>query len=405
MAMVTGKHRLTSLKVAKAKTCGYLSDGHGLYLKVRKGGSKTWAYIWTAKGKRTEISLGSAAGAQELTLAQARNEAAKIREQIGDGLDPIAERNKEAPKTFLQVSEMLLAELIPTWKSSKSVDQWKRSLLVLCKEIHARPINSLTDADCRKVVMPVWKTTPETGRRLRKRLERVLSYAEAHGMREGRNPARWEGHFKEAMVGDDKIKRKHFPAMPYQEIPAFIIQLQDTGSVSAKALEFTILTGARSGETLGAVWSEIDFDDALWSIPADRMKNGFPHTVPLTARALAILRQMFEVRVSDYVFAGERPHRPLSNMTMTMLMRRMGISDYVPHGFRASLRTYLGNETNTPREVAEAVLSHRVGSAVELSYSRGDALEKRRRVMPLWSDYCAGKQAGKQAGEIVRLHG
>ena len=398
--MVSGKHRLTALKVAKAKKCGYLSDGHGLYLKVRKSGSKTWAYIWTQAGKRTEMSLGSAAGAQELTLAQARDEAAKIREQIGAGLDPRAERNKEAPKTFLEVAEALLSELLPTWKSHKTAEQWRRSLLHDCKGLHAKPINSITDADCRKVVMPVWKRTPETGLRVRKRLERVLSYAEAHGMREGRNPARWSGHFKEAMVGSDKLKPKHLPAMPYNEIPAFISKLHEIGSISALALEFTILTAARSGETLGALWSEMDIENALWSIPAERMKNGFPHLVPLTPRALEILRQMQEVRQSDYVFAGARPNRPMSNMTMTMLMRRMEVTEYVPHGFRAAFRTFLGNETNTPREVAEAALSHRVGSAVELSYSRGDALDKRRRLMPLWSDHCAGKEATK----IVKLH-
>ena len=181
--MVSGKHRLTALKVDKAKKHGYLSDGHGLYLKIRKGGSKTWAYIWTKDKKRTEISLGSAAGAQQLSLAKAREEAEKIRTQIGDGLDPVAERNKEAPKTFLEVVEALYSELRPTWKSEKTAEQWRRSLFHDCKALHAKPIISITDADCRKVVMPVWKRTPETGLRVRKRLERVLSYAEAHGMR------------------------------------------------------------------------------------------------------------------------------------------------------------------------------------------------------------------------------
>ncbi|MDB2439170.1 integrase arm-type DNA-binding domain-containing protein [Hellea sp.] len=398
--MAIGKHRLTALKVEKAKQCGYLSDGHGLYLKIRKGGSKTWAYIWTQAGKRTEMSLGSAAGAQQLSLARARDVAAKIRQQIGDGIDPRAERTKEAPKSFLEIGQALLSELKPTWKSQKTVEQWQRSLLVECEGLHAKPINSITDAECRKVVIPVWKRTPETGLRLRKRLERVLSYAEAHGMREGRNPARWEGHFKEAMIGSDKIKRKHFPAMPYVEIPDFIKRLQELGGTSALALEFTILTVARSGETLGALWSEIDFDEALWSIPAERMKNGFPHTVPLTPRTLEILRQMQGFRQSDFVFLGAKPNRPMSNMTMTMLMRRMKVTDYVPHGFRAAFRTWCGNETNTPREVAEAALSHRVGSAVELSYSRGDALEKRRRLMPLWASYCKGEQSG----DVVPLY-
>jgi integrase len=167
------------------------------------------------------------------------------------------------------------------------------------------------------------------------------------------------------------------------------------------ALEFTVLTAARTNETLGALWSEIDFNQALWSLPAERMKNGFPHVVPLTDRAIEILSELSEHRVSDFVFPGRRPHRPLSNMSMTMLMRRMGRGDYVPHGFRASFRTYCGDNTNVSREVAEAALSHRVGSAVELAYSRGDALEKRRRLMPVWSDYCSGVSSS----EVVQLHG
>lgn len=399
--MVSGKHRLTVKKVENAKKWGYLSDGAGLYLKVRKSGAKTWAYIWTQNHKRREFSLGSAAGPQALSLANARKEAAVIRNQISSGIDPIAERNKEAPKTFLEASELLLSKLVPTWKSPKTGEQWRKSLLVDCKVLHKRSIDSISDADCRKVVMPVWERTPETGLRLRKRLERVLSHAEALGMREGRNPARWEGHFKEAMVGANKIERKHFPAMPYNEIPAFMAELQSFDTIPAMALEFTILTAARSNETLGAVWSEIDLENALWTIPAERMKNNSPHTVPLTDRALEILHALNDVRHSDYVFPGKRPKRPLSNMTMTMLMRRKGYGEYVPHGFRASFRTWCGNETNTPREVAEAALSHRVGSTVELAYSRGDALEKRRKLMPLWSDYCLGKETG----EIVRLHG
>ena len=391
--MVTGKHRLSVKKVQNAKKWGYLSDGAGLYLKVRKSGAKSWAYIWTQDKKRKEMSLGSAAGAQALGLADARKEADLIRSQISAGIDPIAERKKEAPKTFLEVAEMLLSKLTPTWKSQKTAEQWRKSLLADCKPLHSLLVEAITDADCRKVVMPVWEKTPETGIRLRKRLERVLGHAEALGMREGRNPARWEGHFKEAMVGANKIQRKHFPAMPYADIPSFILQLQQIDSIPARALEFTILTAARSNETLGAQWSEIDFENALWSISAKRMKNNHEHIVPLTDRVLEILRAMHEIRHSDYVFPGKRPKRPLSNMSMTMLMRRMGYGEYVPHGMRAAFRSWCGDKTNVAREVAEAALSHRVGSTVELAYSRGDALEKRRKLMPLWSDYCAGKSS------------
>jgi len=399
--MVSGKHRLTAKKVENAKKWGYLSDGAGLYLKVRKSGAKTWAYIWTKNKKRNEMSLGSAAGAQALTLADARKEAGIIRTQISAGLDPMDERRREAPKTFAEVAAIVGVELAKTWKSPKSKQQWDRSIEVHCKPIHYTPVNEVSDMKCRSIVIPVWEKTPETGRRLRKRIERVLNYADAHGWREGPNPARWDGHFKEVMVRDRNAKRANFPAMPYAEVPAFIAELQALGTIPAMALEFLILTATRSSETLNAQWSEIDMDKATWSIPKERMKNGLPHDIPLTDRALQVLHRLYEVRQSEYVFPGKRPKKPLSNMTLTMLMRRMGYGNYVPHGFRAAFRTFCGNETNTPREVAEAALSHLVGDSTELAYSRGNALEKRRRLMPLWADHCAGAQAG----EIVRLHG
>jgi len=221
-------------------------------------------------------------------------------------------------------------------------------------------------------------------------------------MREGKNPARWEGHFREVLVGHEKREVEHLPSMPYAQVPEFMTRLKERKGVSALALEFTILTGVRSKEALQAVWSEIEFENALWTIPKERMlKNGKPHTIPLTPRVLEILKEMHEVRGSEYVFQGQKPNRPLSDMTMRMLMRRMGDDEYVPHGFRTSFRTWIGNETNTAREVAEVALSHLVGNAVEQAYSRGDALKKRRKLMPMWEDYCLGSPLS----EVVRLHG
>ena len=267
--------------------------------------------------------------------------------------------------------------------------------------MHRKAINSVTEADCRAIVVPVWEKTPETGRRLRKRLERIFDYASAHGWREGINPARWAGHFKEVMVSDRNAKKTNFPAMPYSEVPAFIRELQDKDTIAAMGLEFLILTATRSNETLNAVWSEIDFETATWLIGAERMKNGVSHDVPLSDRAMEILKRLYELRQNEYIFFGKRPNRPLSNMTFTMLMRRMGYGHYVPHGLRAAFRTWCGNETNTPREVAEAALSHRTGDATELAYSRGNALEKRRRLMPRWAAHCAGDVQA----DVVKLHG
>ena len=397
--MAKNIHRLTDVEVKNRAIHGNLSDGGGLYLKTRNNGNaKSWLFRWSAYGKRNELTIGSALGANRLSLAQARKEAALIREQIGAGLDPREERKREAPKTFLEMAEAYLKEKQPTWKSNKSLESWNRSLFVECKLLHNMPINSISDNDCRKVIMPVYKRVPETANRVRKRLENVLSYAEAFGMRSGVNPARWEGHFEALMIRSNS-KKKHLPAMPYSEVPAFIDDLKSIGTVASYALEFLILTCVRSNNVLKAEWSEIDFENALWSIPAQKMKNGYAHEVPLTERALEILNIMHETRLSEYVFPSTRGGKNMSDMALTMLMRRRGFGDYVPHGFRSSFRTWCGNETQTPREVAEAVLAHRVGSAVELAYSRGDALEKRRRLMPLWSDHCAGKQAG----DVVRL--
>ena len=399
--MAKNIHRLTDVEVKNRAIHGNLSDGGGLYLKTRNNGNaKSWLFRWSACGKRNELTIGSALGANRLSLAQARKEAALIRDQIGAGLDPREERKREAPKTFLEMAEAYMKELEPTWKHPKTSLAWKRSLLTECKPLHNRAIDTITDSDCRSVVMPVYKRTPDTATRLRKRLETILGYAEAHGMRSGINPARWEGHFKPLMVGSTRQKRSHYPSMPNNEVPAFIDDLKSIGTVASYALEFLILTCVRSNNVLKAEWSEIDFENALWSIPADKMKNGYAHEVPLTERALEILNIMHETRVSEYVFPSTRGGKNMSDMALTMLMRRRGFGDYVPHGFRSSFRTWCGNETQTPREVAEAVLAHRVGSAVELAYSRGDALEKRRRLMPLWSDHCAGKQAG----DVVRLN-
>jgi len=317
--------------------------------------------------------------------------------------DPIAERKQDAPKTFGEVAERLLDELSKTWKHEKHGAQWVRALTVLAKPIRNNLVSEITVQNVLSVVKPVYDKTPETGRRLRARIERVLDYATAHGFRTGANPARLNAHFKILMGAQKETPRKHFPAMPYADVPAFMNRLLEKDSIPANALVFTILTAARTGETLGAVWGEIDLDAGLWTIPAERMKGKSGHVVPLTDMALDILRPLYALRNSDYVFPGQQPRKPLSNMTMAMTMRRMGIGNDVGtvHGFRSSFRDWAGDCTNAPREVAEAALSHAVGNVVERSYRRSDALEKRRRLMIQWADYCAGKQSG----ETVKLHG
>lgn len=399
------KEKLSVKKLEAVKGPARLSDGSGLYLVVRrpakgqKKGTKSWSYVWVRQGRRRELGLG---GYPALSLENARISAERIRTQIAEGLDPKAVRDKDSPKSFGEAADAFFAEYSKGWKHPKHKQQWERALKVLAKPLRKIRVSEITTADVLRIVKPIYDKTPETGRRLRSRIEQVLDYATAHGMRTGDNPARLNANFKILMGKGKKVERKHYAAMPYSDVPHFITNLKTKDTIPAQALLFTILTAARTGETLGATWSEIDFGDKLWSIPAQRMKAKEPHTVPLSDEVLDILKPLYDVRFSDYIFPGQQPRKPLSNMTMAMTMRRMGVSNDVAtvHGFRSSFRDWAGDCTNAPREVAEAALAHRVGNTTELSYRRGDALEKRRRLMVQWSDFCAGKQDGK----IVRLH-
>lgn len=391
--------KLTDKKVKAECGPARLGDGNGLYLVVRKPrkdkkqGTKSWSYVWVRNGRRRELGLGSYPA---VSIKNARIMAESIRTQIAQGLDPKTEREKHAPETFGEIADLALKELSKTWKHPKHGAQWVRALTELAKPIRNERVAEITTADVLRVVKPVYEKTPETGRRLRARIEKVLDHATAHGMRSGDNPARLNAHFKILLGSKKKIPRKHYAAMPYHDVPAFVEKLRDKDTIPAKALLFTILTGARTSETLGAVWSEIDLDNALWIIPGQRMKAGIEHTVPLSDSVVSLLQQLKELSFSDYVFPGQRPRNPLSNMTMAMTMRRMGIGNDVAtvHGFRSSFRDWAGDCTNAPREVAEAALAHRVGSAVELSYRRGDALAKRGRLMQQWADHCSGKNEG-----------
>lgn len=399
--MGKGENKLSSTYVKKAGLKpGHHGDGRGLYLIVRKSGSKSWSYVWIRKGKRREMGLG---GYPNVSLAQARADAKVIRTQIAAGLDPFVERDREAPKTFGEVADMVLADKEKGWIKPKQGANWRRSLNHYCEPIRGIMVETISTAHVVQVLKPIFEQTPETARQTRYRIEFVLDYATTLGMRDGDNPARWRGHLK-TLFGDTKrTTKKHFAAMPYRELPEFIGKLQARDAMAAMALEFTILTCARTSETLEAKWPEIDLEQKIWTVPAERMKMKREHTVPLSERVVSILEKLHPVRSSDdgYIFQGARPNRPLSNMSMNMLLRRMKIENVTTHGFRSTFRDYCGDCTSFPREVAEAALSHAVGDAVERSYRRSDALEKRRALMQAWADYCAGTQSG----QIVRLHG
>lgn len=374
---------------------GRHSDGGGLYLNVKKSGTKSWVFIYKRNHKKTEIGLGGIAG---VSLAKAREIAQTCREAVAEGLDPRDVLRPTAGKTFLDAAQSTMDNQGIYDLNPKSVYQWERSLFVLMKGLHKKPVASITRADVLECLEPVWNATPETGRRTRARIETVFDRAITMGWREADNPARWKGGLKGSLTKNKK-RVKHFAALPYADLPAFMQDLKGRPALSARLMEFTILTAARTTEARMASWDEIDFDKKLWTVPASRMKKGREHIVPLSSAAMDIISDLYSKRLNNWVFIGSPPSQPLSNGAMLSLKRRMGRPDITPHGFRSTFRDWAGDETGFSREVIEFSLSHVVGDEAERAYRRGSALEKRTRLMQAWADYATDQQTGN----VVKL--
>jgi integrase len=283
-----------------------------------------------------------------------------------------------------QVREALSAG----FRNEKHKAQWKSTLATYAAPLRDKPVDAISTDDVLAVLKPIWTIKPDTASRLRGRIEKVLDAAKAKGYRQGENPARWRGHLDHLLPKQSKLTRGHHAAMPYEHVAAFVGRLRESDSLAAQALELAILTAARSGEVLEARWSEIDLDKQVWTLPKHRTKAGRAHRVPLSARAAAILRQLAEIRTGDFVFPGQRKNRPLSNMAMNMALRRMEADTITVHGFRSSFRDWAGNETSYPRDLIETALAHVIGDKAEQAYRRSDALEKRRKLMEAWANYC-----------------
>ncbi len=368
-----------------------MGDGGGLWLNIAHGDSKSWVFRWVRDGKAREIGLGRY---PDVSLAMARTRATECRRLVAEGLDPKSERDRKSEPTFAECVEMFLEQMEKQWLNEKHRAQWRMTLTTYCEPIRAKLISEIGTDDVLKVLNPIWQEKHETASRLRGRIERVLDFAKARGWREGENPALWRGHLKNVLPARQKLKRGHHAAMPYEDVPGFVERLRQSEAVSARALEFLILTASRSGEVLGSRWDEIDFEKAIWTVPANRMKAKKEHRVPLTDRALEILKPLYEARTGELIFSGQKPGRPLSGTAFAMLMRRMKVDQYTPHGFRSAFRDWAGDKTSFPREIAEAALAHKVGDATEQAYRRTDALEKRRRLMDAWADYCKDDRGG-----------
>ncbi|WP_082501346.1 site-specific integrase [Methylobacterium sp. Leaf88] len=379
-------NKLSARAVQTLTEPGRHSDGGGLYLNVTLTGAKSWLFMWKVAGRRREMGLGSA---RDVSLSKARELAVRARQQVIEGRDPLAEREQRTSITFGEAADALIESMASSWRNAKHCAQWKMTLNVYARPLRAKSVSEITTDDVLRVLTPLWRTKPETASRLRGRIERTLDFAKARGMLQSENKARWRGHLDKLLPKPAKLTRGHHRAMPFEDVPEFMARLRTMGGVAPRALELAVLTGGRTSEVLGARWAEFDLPARIWVVPAARMKGGRLHRVPLSDSACAVLQTMTALPVSEYVFPGQKPGRPLSTMALEAVLRRMKI-DVTPHGFRSSLRDWAGETTAFPREIAEAALAHVVGDATERAYRRGDALERRRLLMQAWAEHCDG---------------
>jgi integrase len=391
---------LNSAKSVEAiKEIGYHNCAQGLYLQVSKQGTKSWLYRYTSPLTKTrrEMGLGSF---NYVSLAQARQHAIEGKRLVINGKDPIEERKKEQIKvqlkqtrnmTFKEIAEACIAAKAPEWKSAKHSQQWSNSL-----EAHAfpilgeMPISDISTDLILKVLEPIWITKAETASRIRQRIETIWDYGKARNYVSGENPARLRGHLDKILSKTAKVKRvRHFPALPYEDMGIFLQELRQRKGYSALALEFLILTAARTGEIIGAKWAEIDLEKKVWIVPADRMKMGKEHRVPLCSRAIEILTNITSNRnPEEHVFSGWKQNTGLSNNALLALLKKMGRSDITAHGFRSTFRDWAAEEAYTfANETIELALAHAIKNKAEAAYRRGDQLERRRELMTAWSEY------------------
>jgi integrase len=389
------RHKLTDSEIKAAKKVGVIYDGDGLYLRIRQSGGKTWLFVWRDKGLRKELSLGQyGAGTHPVSLARARAKAEEARTILAAGGDPktdMADRKAAIQQvTFGKTADDYIAAMSPKWTGRTTLLAFQRFANTYAAAIRDVPVATLSTDDVLSVIRPMWHEKPETARKVRERIKQVLDFAKAKQLRSGDNPAEWRGHLDQILPANEKLSKGHHASMPYAELPAFVAKLRAVDGIASRALEFIALTAARSSEAREAEWSEIDLQAAVWTVPGSRMKSGKEHRVPLTARAVQIVSEMQAIRLDRYVFTGKRHDRPISDMSLVKVMKKLGAGDFTIHGFRSSFRDWAGNETNFARELAEQALAHAAGDATEIAYRRQDALEKRRVMMGEWTDYVEG---------------
>jgi len=385
---------LTATQVTALKDDGVYWVAPSLYLQIRPQGTRSWLFRYSRSGANQWMGIGAFA---DKPLSEARDEAAMLRVQVRRGGDPMAERQKtasiEKPRnkatvpTFGHCADEYIKAHRDGWKNAKHLEQWESTLRTYAGPvIGKKPVDRVTVEDVLKILQPIWTSKPETATRLRGRIEKVLGWATAMKFRTGDNPAAWSGALSHLLPAISKVRKiEHHKAVPYPDLPTLMKELQTNHTTTAKALMFTILTASRTGETTGAVWSEIDLDAKLWVLPAERMKANREHRVPLSDAAVKLLKEL--PREARHVFPGMRKNG-LSNMAMLMLLRGLRGPGVTVHGFRSAFSTWAREQTDYPREIVEACLAHASGDAVELAYRRTDFLDKRRELMELWAKFC-----------------
>jgi integrase len=388
-------HRLSARSAATIAVPGYHRDGGGLYLQVTQAGARSWIFRYTHQGRAREMGLGPL---RLVPLAEARALALACRRQLHEGVDPIeARRVKQAEAcraagamTFSEAADAYVAAHASGWRNAKHAKQWRSTLSTYAEPVFGSlPVAGVEIAHVMSALEPIWTGKTETASRLRGRIEAVLDWAAARGLRTGENPARWRGHLDHLLPARGRVARVvHHPALPHAEIPAFFAQLWAAPGTAALGLAFALLTASRTGEVIGARWKEIDQRAAIWIVPGERMKAGREHRVALSGPALLVLERAAQLRQSEWVFPGAREGRGLSNMAFLKLLERLGRGDITAHGFRSTFRDWVAECTDHPSQVAEMALAHSVSNKVEAAYRRGDLLERRRQLMVDWAAHC-----------------
>lgn len=399
---------LTAIEIKNAPS-GMHADGSGLYLCVKNSGTKSWVFRFQLDGKRREMGLGSL-----LTLkpVEARAEAAKLKTLVSVGVDPIEDRRakrqaevtnrqsaeierKRFEMTFRKAAEHLIEKRKPSWSNPKHAQQWENTLKTYAYPVIGNlPVADVEAKHVVEILEPIWSAKSETASRVRMRIEAVLNSAKLMGWREGENPAVYKGGLEAVFPPISKVKKvRHHPAMPFSEAPQFLKNLREKRNMGALALDFCILTAARSGEVRHATWDEVDLEGGMWTVPAERMKARKEHRVPLNKPAIELLEGLPQLINSKLVFPGQRG-KPLSDMTLSAVLKRMGLDNYTVHGFRSTFRDWAAEKTNHSSEAVEMALAHSIGNKVEAAYRRGDLLEKRKALMDGWANYLNGTAEG-----------